>query len=110
MPLKLNAFSIAVADFIFVLESKCAYLSVVLELECPSQSCISFKNEIIQISKQITPITEEIRHCKNILQRVDKIKQFQLHEQIEQEKSQFEKEQEKNKMEKLLMTLLKEKA
>ena len=29
--LKLNAFSIAVADFIFVLESKCAYLSVVLE-------------------------------------------------------------------------------
>lgn len=27
MPLKLNAFSIAVADLIFVLESKCAYLS-----------------------------------------------------------------------------------
>ena len=42
--LKLKAFSIAVADLIFVLESKCAYLSVVLELECPNQSCISFKD------------------------------------------------------------------
>lgn len=55
------------------------------------------ENEIIEISKQITPITEEIRLCNNIKQRVDKIKQYQLHEQIEQEKSQFEKEQEKNK-------------
>lgn len=57
----------------------------------------AIENEIIQISKQITPITEEIRLCNNIKQRVDKIKQYQLHEQIEQEKSQFEKEQEKNK-------------
>ena len=55
------------------------------------------ENEIVEISKQITPITEEIKHCNNIKQRVDKIKQYQLHEQIEQEKSQFEKEQEKSK-------------
>lgn len=55
------------------------------------------ENEIIDISKQITPITEEIKHCNNIMQRMDKIKQVQLHEQIEHEKSQFEKEQEKNK-------------
>ena len=41
--LKLNAFSIADAEFIFVLESKWVYLSVVLELECPNQSCISLK-------------------------------------------------------------------
>lgn len=58
------------------------------------------ENEIIDISKQITPITEEIRNCNNIKQRVDKIKQVQLHEQIEQEKSQFEKEQEENKKDK----------
>ena len=55
------------------------------------------ENEIVELSKQITPITEEIRHCNNIVQRVDKIRQVQLHEQIEQEKAQFEKEQEKNK-------------
>lgn len=55
------------------------------------------ENEIVELSKQITPITEEIKHCNNIKQRVDKIKQYQLHEQIEQEKAQLEKEQEKNK-------------
>lgn len=55
------------------------------------------ENEIIQISKQITPITEEIKHCDNILQRIDTIKQYQLHEKIEQGKKQFEKEQENQK-------------
>lgn len=59
----------------------------------------AIENEIVELSKQITSITEEIRHCKNILHRVDKIKQVQLHEQIEQEKVQFEKEQENNKKE-----------
>ena len=58
------------------------------------------ENEIIEISKRITPITEEIKHCNNIKQRMEKIKQYQLHEQIEQEKEQFEKEQEKNKKDK----------
>lgn len=57
----------------------------------------TIENEIIQISKQITPIAEEIKYCSNIIQRVEEIKQIQLHEQIEQEKVQFEKEQEKNK-------------
>lgn len=60
----------------------------------------AIENEIVELSRQITPITEEIRHCNNILQRVEKIKQHQLHEQIEQEKSQFEKEQEENKKDK----------
>lgn len=60
----------------------------------------AIENQITEISKQITPITEEIKHCNNILQRVEKIKQHQLHEQIEQEKAQFEKEQEKNKKDK----------
>lgn len=57
----------------------------------------TIENEIIKISKQITPITEEIKICNNIMQRMERIKQYQLHKQIEQEKSQFEKEQEKNK-------------
>ena len=57
----------------------------------------AIENEIVELSKQITPITEEIKHCNNIKQRMVKIKQYQLHEQIEQKKSQFEKEQEKNK-------------
>lgn len=60
----------------------------------------AIENEIIQISKQITPNTEEIKTCNNILQRVEKIKEHQLQEQINQEKAQFEKEQEKNKKDK----------
>lgn len=60
----------------------------------------AIENEIIEISKQITPITEEIKHCNNIMQRMDKIKQIQLHQRIEQEKAQFEKEQEKKKKDK----------
>lgn len=60
----------------------------------------AIENEIIEISKQITPITEEIKHCNNILQRVNKIKQVQLHEQMEQQKAQFEKEQKKHKKDK----------
>ena len=57
----------------------------------------AIENEIIEISKQITPIVEEIKHCNNIKQRMEKIKQYQLHELMEQEKEQFEKKQEKNK-------------
>lgn len=55
------------------------------------------ENEIVEVSKQITPITEEIKHCNNIKQRMEEIKQYQLHKQIEQEKERFKKEQEKNK-------------
>lgn len=47
----------------------------------------SIENEIVEISKQITPITEEIKHCNNIMQRLDEIKQIQLCQQIEQEKN-----------------------
>lgn len=58
------------------------------------------ENEIIEISKQITPLTEEIKHCNNIMQRMEKIKQYQEHQKLEEEKAQFEKEQEKKKKDK----------
>lgn len=57
------------------------------------------ENEIIEISKQITPLAEEIKHCNNIMQRVEKIKQYQDHKTLE-EKVQFEKEQDKKKKDK----------
>ena len=55
----------------------------------------AIENEIIEISKQITPIAKEIKNCNNIMQRMEKIKQYQIHKQIEQEKIQFEKGQDK---------------
>ena len=57
----------------------------------------SIENEIVEISKQITPFTEEIKHCNNIKQRMDKIKQYQEQQKLQEEKAQFEKDQEKNK-------------
>lgn len=58
------------------------------------------ENEIIEISKQITPLTEEIKHCNNIMERMKKIKQYQEHQKLQEEKTQFEKEQEKKKKDK----------
>ena len=55
----------------------------------------AIENKIIEISKQITPIAKEIKNCNNIMQRMEKIKQYQIHKQIEQEKIQFEKGQDK---------------
>ena len=55
----------------------------------------SIENEIIEISKKITPLAEEIKHCDNILKRLEKIKQYELHQKLEDERKQFEKEQKK---------------
>ena len=53
----------------------------------------AIENEIVEISKQITPIVEEIKHCNNIMKRMEKIKLYQEHQQLE--KVLFEKEQNK---------------
>ena len=57
----------------------------------------AIENEIVQISKKITPISEELRHCQNILKRVEKIKEFELRQQLEDEKQKLEKDAEKAK-------------
>ena len=57
----------------------------------------AIENEIVEISKKITPISEEIRHCQSILKRVEKIKEFDLHQQLEEEKQKYEKELGKKK-------------
>ncbi len=48
------------------------------------------EEKIVDISKQISPIDEEIGICNNILNRVEKIKKFELHQKLEQEKQDFE--------------------
>ena len=55
------------------------------------------ENQIIEISKKITPLAEEIKHCDNIELRLERFKQFELHQKLEEEQKQFEKEQEKKK-------------
>ena len=57
----------------------------------------SIENQIAEISKKITSLAEEIKHCLNIKLRLEKIKRFELHQKIEEERKQTEKKQEKKK-------------
>ena len=55
----------------------------------------------IELSKKITPLIEEIKYCNNIELRLERIKQFELHQKLEDERKQAEKEQTKKKKEKV---------
>lgn len=57
----------------------------------------TIENQIVEISKKITPLDEEIRLCDNIELKLEKIKRFELHKKLEEERKQFEKEQTKKK-------------
>lgn len=57
----------------------------------------NIENQIIEISKKITPLAEEIRHCSNIELRLEKIKRFELHQKLEEENHNFENQIEKKK-------------
>lgn len=60
----------------------------------------TIENQIAEISKKITPLAEEIKHCNNIELRLEKIKRFELHQKLEEERKQAEKQKEKSKKEK----------
>lgn len=51
----------------------------------------SIENQIAEISKKITPLAEEIRHCDNIQSRIDKIKIYELHLKLKEERQKAEK-------------------
>lgn len=57
----------------------------------------NIENQIVEISKKITPLAEEIKHCTNIELRLEKIKQYELHQKLEEGRKQAEKQNEKNK-------------
>ena len=60
----------------------------------------TIENQIAEISKKITPLAEEIRHCDNIQIRMDRIKKYELHQKLEEERQkveQQEKQKSKNK-------------
>ena len=49
------------------------------------------ENEIVEISKKITPISEDIKHCQNIIDRMEKIQKYELHQKLEKDKYSTEK-------------------
>ena len=50
------------------------------------------ENQIVEISKKITPLAKELKHCNNIQKRICKIKEIELHNKLEKEKEQFQKD------------------
>ena len=56
------------------------------------------EEKIVAISKQITPIAEEIRLCDNILIRAEKIRKIELHQKLENEKNLLEVKKIKDKI------------
>ena len=55
----------------------------------------TLENKIVEFSKKITPLAEEIKYCNNIFERLERIKKFELHQKLEDEKIQLEKNQKK---------------
>lgn len=49
------------------------------------------KNQIVELSKKITPIAEDIKHCQNIIDRMETIQKYELHQKLEKEKYSTEK-------------------
>lgn len=55
------------------------------------------ENQIVEISKKITPISEDIKHCQNIIDRIEKIQKYELHQKLEKDTQEFENKQKDNK-------------
>ena len=52
---------------------------------------VKIENQIVEISKKITPISEDIKHSQNILNRMEKIQEYELHQKLEKDKYSTEK-------------------
>ena len=53
----------------------------------------TIENQIAEISKKITPLAEEIKHCDNIQIRMDRIKKYELHQKLEEERQKAEQQE-----------------
>lgn len=57
----------------------------------------AIEDEIVAISKKITPLAEDIRICDNILERAKKMRKYELHLKLENERKESEKDKNKQK-------------
>lgn len=55
------------------------------------------ENQIVEISKKITPISKDIKHCQNIIDRMETIQKYELHQKLEKEKQDLDKGLKKKK-------------
>ena len=50
------------------------------------------ENQIVEISKKIIPISDDIKHCQNIIDRMETIQKYELHQKLEKDKYSTEKD------------------
>lgn len=50
------------------------------------------ENQIVDISKSITPLAEEIRHCGNIQKQMDNVKKYELQQKLKDERQNAEQQ------------------
>ncbi|MBP3831333.1 MAG: relaxase/mobilization nuclease domain-containing protein [Clostridia bacterium] len=50
------------------------------------------ENQIVEISKKIAPIAEDIKHCQNIIDRMETIQKYELHQEFEKDRYSIEKD------------------
>ena len=55
------------------------------------------EDEIVAISKKITPLAEDIRICDNILERAERMRKYELHLQLLKERQNSENDKSKQK-------------
>lgn len=55
------------------------------------------ENRIAEISKDIFPLTEDLKYCKQIQERMDNYKKEQLYQEMMKEKKEMEKQSKKDK-------------
>jgi len=50
------------------------------------------ENQIMEISKSITPLAEEVRHCDNIQKQMDNVKKYELQQKLKDERQNAEQQ------------------
>ena len=55
----------------------------------------AIEDEIVTISKKITPLAEDIRICDNILDRAERMRKYELHVQLLKERQNVENDKSK---------------
>ena len=55
------------------------------------------ETKIVEISKDIFPITEDLQYCKQIQERMENYKKEQLYQEMMKEKKEMEKQSKKDK-------------
>lgn len=94
---ELNSFEKSVYDKINPLKSERESLWKKHKRTKSTEEKLEIENRIAEISREIFPLTEDLKYCKQIQERMDNYKEEQICHQMLEEKKEIEKKNYKNK-------------